>query len=62
MGSFASNGAETGRLQSMSRRGFIGAAGTALAVGVLAGTVQARADEAAPGLPSAWDYKAEVVI
>lgn len=62
MGNRVSNGAEVGRLQSMSRRGFIGAAGTALAVGALAGTVQAHANEPASGLPSAWDYEAEVVI
>lgn len=62
MGNRMSNEIEGGRLQSMSRRGFIGAAGTALAVGALAGTVRARADEAASGLPSAWDYEAEVVI
>lgn len=62
MGNRVPNEVEAGRLQSMSRRGFIGAAGTALAVGALVGTVQARADEAIPGLPSAWDYEAEVVI
>ena len=56
MGSRVSNEVEASRLQSMSRRGFIGGAGTALAVGALAGTVRARTDEAIPGLPRVWDY------